>query len=166
VQRSLFIAYDYWGFKRRKLCFLHPSNLENKQIVITEHVGKQGAAITNAASCAGAHMLGTGEHLAVSYVRFLAFSSRCRSFFHLETPKNLKWIFFTSYCLKKTFKEPLVFNYISLMFHVMSWFVDLYDFSLQITQNTYGVAWYTIKVNYNDSSENNTIFSSNHSQPL
>ena len=38
----------------------------------------------------------------------------------------------------------------------MSWFVDLYDFLLQNSQNTYGVAWFKIKVNYNDSNENNT----------
>jgi len=44
--------------------------------------------------------------------------------------------------------------------------VDLHDFSLQNTQNIYGVTWSRIKVNYKDSSENNTICPSNHWQLL
>jgi hypothetical protein len=88
---------------------------------------------------------------------------RFRSFLCLETPRNLKLIFITLYCLQKPSKNHWYSIFISLILHLMSWFVDLHDLSLQ---NTYGVAWFRIKVNYNDSSENNTICSLNHWQFL
>jgi len=58
----------------------------------------------------------------------------------------------------------LTSTFISLILHVMYWFVNLLDFSIQNTQNNYEVAWSRIKVNYNNLSENNTIYSSNHWQ--
>ena len=79
------------------------------------------------------------------------------------------WNEFSSLCIvlkKKPSKNHWYSIFISLILHVMSWCVDLHDSSLQNTQNTYRVTWFRIKVNYNDSGENNTICSSNHWQLL
>jgi len=103
-------------------------------------------------------------HEAAHCVRNLTFLSRFRLFFRLETPMNVKWIFFTLYFLQKPSKNYWNSIFISLILYVMSWFVDLHDFSLQNTQNIYGFASFKIKVNYNESSENNIICSSNHWQ--
>ena len=100
-----------------------------------------------------AHGLCEGCEWGSSRVRILVISSRSQSFFCLETPRNLKWIFFTLYCLQKPYKNHWSSFFIPLILHVMSWFVDLHDFSPHNTQNTYWVAWFRIKVNYNDSSE-------------
>jgi len=101
-------------------------------------------------SILGVHDTDAGEPEATPQVRFLAFSSRFRLFFRLETPKNLEWIFFTLYFLQQLSKT-LIFNSSSLVLHMMSCFDDLHDSSLQNTQNTCGVAWFRIKLNYNDS---------------
>lgn len=47
-------------------------------------------AAWNAVPGAGAHDAGAGVPEEAPYVRFLEFSSRFQSFFHLETPRNLK----------------------------------------------------------------------------
>jgi len=94
---------------------------------------------------------------AASQVRFLAFSSFFWSFFHLKTLRNLKSIFFTLYCLQQSFKNPW-----SSIFHPWSftWCLDLMIYMIPHykTLKT-GVAWSWIKLNYNDSIENNTICS-------
>jgi len=47
--------------------------------------------------------------------------------------------------------NSVVFGLFHTFIHLaMSWFVNLHDFSLQNTQNTYGVARFRLKVNYND----------------
>jgi len=53
-------------------------------------------------------------------VRNLAFLFRFRSFFCLETPKNLKWIFFTLYHLQQLSKNHWSSSFISLILHMMS----------------------------------------------
>jgi hypothetical protein len=102
---------------------------------------------------AGTHGTSAWAPEAAPRVLFLVFLSRFRLFFRLKTPRNLKWIFF-SHCI--------VFNNLLRTFDLqlfILWFVDLHDSSQQNTQNTYGVAWSRIKLNYNDSGENNTICS-------
>jgi len=95
-------------------------------------------------------------------VLFLAFSFLFRSFFHLKTPRNLKWISFTLYCLQQPSKNPW-----SSILHPWScaWCLDVMIYMIphyKTLKHTYGVAWCRIKLNYNDSSQNNTICSSNH----
>jgi len=82
VQGSLFIAYDYLGFKKRKLGFVHRFYLKNKLWVIEAmatlpHVQVARGNVQEA-------------HVAPPVVRNLIFSSRFQSFFRLETPRNLK----------------------------------------------------------------------------
>jgi len=160
VQGSLFITYDYLGFKRRKLRFLHQPVWETSkgQLLPTKKRNNTYKGCRKRIACAH------DVHEAAPVCEFLCFRPFFDSSSLLETPRNFKWIFFIFYCLQKPSKNHCSSNFISLILHVMSWFVVLHDFSIQNTQNTYGVAWFSIKVNYNNSSENNTICFSNHWQ--
>jgi len=82
VQRSIFIAYDYLGFKRSKHGFFHQYNSENKQIVILTrkkahmriHVAQDAhEAVANTVPCAVVHRSCTMVHKASPHVRILAF---------------------------------------------------------------------------------------------
>jgi len=107
---------------------------------------------------------GSWAPVAASPIQFLAFSFCFQSFFHWDTPRNLKWIFFTLHCLKKkSYRNP--WSSISYQWS----FTRCLDLSIYIvshykTLNTYGVAWFKVKVNYNSSSKNSTMCSSNHWQ--
>ena len=168
MQETLFIVYDYLEFKRRKLGFFHRFSLKNKQRAVfacscayEAHTGAQEAhrSVKHCLMCKRSMACAQEAHGAASMCELLRF----RLFFHLETPMNLKWIFITLYRLKKPSKNHWSSIIISLILYVMSWFVDFHDFSLQ---TTYRVAWFWIKVNYNDSSENNTVYSAKHWQLL
>jgi hypothetical protein len=76
------------------LGFLHRSSLENKL-----------QATSDCSQTQMAHGQVQMAPEAVPKVRILAFSSRFQLFFRLETPRNLKWIFFTLYCLQKPSKN-------------------------------------------------------------
>lgn len=129
MQGSLFIANDYLGFKRRKLSFLYRSSLKNKKTTHSRgswvptlmglDAGESGALAVAAP--------GAGASEAVPLAQFLAFSSCFRSFFRLETPRNLKWIFFTLYCLQKPYK-----NYCPSISYTLSftWCVDLLNYMI------------------------------------
>jgi len=160
------IVLGYLGIKRRKLGFIHRSSLENKQKVVFNRYWVHGCIKQGAWAPEGSRnaVLGVGEHgtcvggvWGIPQMWFFAFSFVLSS----ENSKNLKWIFFTLYCLQQPFKKA----WSSILHHwSFTWcrYIDLHDYSLQNTQNTHGVAWSRIIMNYNDSSENNTKCSSNH----
>jgi len=124
VQWSLFITLGYLRIKRRKLGFIRCSSLENKQKVGSYPVpgtwllgagrlGQQGMLVPGE-GCIGTGVWRRAPEVAPQ-VRFLLFSSRFRSFFRLKTPE------FSSLCIVfKTFEEPLIFNFSSLILHMMS----------------------------------------------
>jgi hypothetical protein len=105
VQGSLFIAYDYIGFKRRKLAFSIVSAWKTNN-------GKFLPAAVHKCIWEGRkrHMLCAQEAYDATRVCEFAFSSHFLSFFHLETPRNLKLVFFSFYIVFKSFLEPLVFK--------------------------------------------------------
>jgi len=155
VKRSLFIANDYLRFKRRKLNFLHRPSLKNKQ---TANSGRRGA--WGSSKCQAHERL--RQPLMYDFLRFRPVLY-CSSIWTLQGTWNE---FSSPYIVFKN----LLWT-IGLQFHILVLSCDvlicqLTWFSLQNAQNTYGVAWSRIKVNYNDSSENNTICSSNHWQLL
>jgi hypothetical protein len=128
VQEYLFIAYGCLGFKRRKLGFLQRFSLEKSKINFQPAAGclkaHTGAPKVERNDVPGAKEHGTSMWApeADTQVRFLAFSSRFRSFFRLKTPRNLKWIFFTLYRLQQPFKN----HWSSISYHwSFTWCLDL-----------------------------------------
>ena len=140
MQRSLFIAKDYLGFRRRKVRFLQRSILEN-----------------NIASCTNGAWPGAngarGSPCGAKVLCFRPVFDRSSVWKLLGTWND----FFTLYCLQSSF--PWSFG----------WCLDLSSYMIshyKTMKNTYVVAWFRINVNYNDSSENNTICFSKHWQLL
>ena len=113
---SLFIAYDYLGFKIRKLKFLHRSILENKKTINYGHVCAQGPIPS-----------GTGAHLATSHVRFLAFLS-CffLIFFYHSSVWKLLWTWNEFALLFIVFKNLLRTTRLQTSYHwSFTWCLDL-----------------------------------------
>ena len=67
--------------------------------------------------------------------------------FLLAMSWNVKWIFFTLYCLQRPSENHWSSNFISLILYLMYCFAYLHDFSLKNTKNTYEVARFMIKLN-------------------
>ena len=131
MQGSLFIENDYLGFKIRKMGFFHSFSLKNKlqtifarscALVVHTRALEAHEEVTTLLHARVAHGNALMAHEASLCVRNLAFSSRFRSFFYLETPRNFKWIFFTFYCLQKPYKNPWTSIFMSLICR-FTWFL-------------------------------------------
>jgi len=120
MQRSLFIVWGYLGFMRRKLGFIHRSSLKNKQkTVFTRIWSCSKGGLTQQRLTSQMHGLMVhacaGASEATPHVRF-------RLFFRLRTSMNLKWIFFSLYCLQQPSKNP----WSSISYHwSFTWCLDL-----------------------------------------
>jgi len=130
----------------------------------TTHMGEQGSN-QGYPICRGAWLMrrgAWGSNLGANF----QLSSLFRAFFCLEISWNIEWISPYLYLLQKPFKNHWSSIFISLdpscdvFFCWFSWFLA------KKTQNTYGVAWFMITMNYNDSNKNTINCSSNHGQLL
>ena len=159
MQESLFIAWGCLGFKSRKLGFFHRFSLINSKKTdfnLLPGVGclgqKQNASPAHSQTADAVRLR---QPLRCDFLCFLLVFDRSFSWKLIGT-----WNQFSSICIVfNNLLRTVDLQFFILNLHMMSWFDDLHDSSLQYTQNTYGVAWSWIKLNYNDSIENNTICS-------
>jgi len=143
MQESLFIENDYLGFKRRKLSFF-----------CTDPIWKTRCRKFMLASVGRWSLQGR-----------LWQPLRCENLhFHPVFDRYSVWKLLGIW--NELFSLCIVFKNLIITIEFNLHILDLHDSSLQNTYNTYGVAWFRIKVNHNDSNENNTKSSSTHWQLL
>lgn len=151
MQGCLFIVHRYLGFKIKEPNFFH-HHLVHHYAWAHEMVW-----IDTWGSSQDFHMH-MAQQLQWEFCTFRRFSSVLPSWNALEFEMN----FSQTSIVFKYFKTIDLQSWISLIFHVMTCFSDLHYFSLKSTKNTYGIAWFRIKLNYNDSNKNNIKCTSNH----
>lgn len=125
MQKSIFIVHHYLRFKKWKLDFF-----------TTDTTRKTSKIAFFLQPCAARIKWHTGAPEAVTLVQILQFLSLFRAFFRHEMSWNLGWIFPNLYCLQKNSKNHRFSFFISLIFHVMSYFANLHDFSLKKLKST------------------------------
>jgi len=159
VQGSLFILHNYLEVKIWILGFFLRSTLKNKLKLQFTHMGTRGSP--QGYSMCMAHSSCAWAHDAVAEVRILQFFEWC-----FEMPWNLGWILPNMYYLQNHSKNHWSSFFISLDPSCGVLLCQITRFNNKITQNTDGVTWFRIKMNYNDLNENNTNCSSQHGQLL